>query len=648
VLCSGTADANGNWTAAVPGSGLSGGTYSITATATEVAGNVSTLSQPYSLTIDTQAPQAPALTSISPDSGTAGDMVTNAQQLIFNGTGPAGTTVTLYRNGTAVGTAAVGPPISNGTGTWSFNDTANVLPAGSYSVTAIATDLAGNVSQLSKAATVTIQTAPPAAPPVTSISPDTGSSSTDGITDVNKLTFNGTSIVSGTVQVYVDGTLAGTATTGGPQNAWSFADNQTLSQGTHTVTATVTDYVGNTSAPSTPFTVTIDQTAPSSPAIAGITPDTGASSTDGITSATNPTFSGTAQPGTLVTLYNGTHVLCSGWAAPNGTWTATVTGSGLGQGAYNITATATDVAGNVSTSSTAFSLTILTQTQNPQVQGISPDTGSSSTDGITNAQNIKISGTSSPNCTVQLFQNGVAIGSTTSNSSGSWTFDNTSATLPAGSYVFTAVATDLAGNVSKISSSYNVQIVTSISAPFISDATTVTNGLGQKVIALQGTAEAQSQVKIYLGSSLVATVGANGNWNWTSSLQAANGTYKFSAVATDLAGNVSTPDAFNLQIGGGTAPTANVQNLSGPNVISSGPGGTVAISTPTLTGNATAGSIVTILDGNTILGTTIANSKGQWTFLCPTLNKGPHSIAVEATNVAGYTSLLSSVLTFNV
>jgi hypothetical protein len=642
------ANASGNWSVPVPGPGLSDGSYAITATATEVGGNVSQASQSYTLTIDTQTPQAPAVTGISPDSGTAGDMVTNAQQLIFNGTAPAGTTVTLYLNGTAVGAAAVGPPITNGTGTWSFNDTATVLPAGVYSVTTTATDLAGNVSQLSKPATVTIQTAPPAAPAVTSISPDTGSSSTDGITNVSKLTFNGTTIPGGLVQVYVDGTLAGTTTASGDHGGWSLYDNQNLSQGTHTVAATVTDYVGNASTLSAPFTVTIDETAPSTPAIAGITPVTGASSTDGITSATNPTFSGTAQPGTLVMVYNGTHVLCSGWTAPNGIWTATVTGSGLGQGTYSITATATDVAGNVSNVSQSYSLTILTQTQNPQVQGISPDTGKSSNDGITNAQNIKTSGTSSPNCSVQVFQNGVPIGTTTSNSSGSWTFDNTKTTLPAGSYVFTAVATDLAGNVSQVSNSYNVLIETSISTPFIGGVT-INNG-PQKTLILQGTAEAQSQVQIYLAGSLVATVGAdgNGNWNWNSSLPPSNGTYKFTAVATDLAGNVSTPDSFNLQIGGSTAPTANVQNLSGNNVVSSGPGGVVAVNPPTLTGNATAGSVVTIFDGNTVLGTAIANSKGQWTFTCSPLSGGEHTIAVEATNAAGYTSLLSSALTFNV
>jgi large repetitive protein len=249
-----------------------------------------------------------------------------------------------------------------------------------------------------------------------------------------------------------------------------------------------------------------------------------------------------------------------------------------------------------------------------------------------------------------LFQNGVAIGTTTSNSSGNWTFDNTKTTLPAGSYVFTAIATDLAGNVSQVSNSYNVLIETHCNAPVISGVTTQPNGQNPPTLVVEGTAEAQSQVQIYLGNSLVGTVNAdgNGNWNWNSNLPNSAGSYSFTAVATDLAGNVSTPASLNLQIGGPNAPTAQVQNLSGSNVLQNNNGNITAISTPTLTGNATAGSLVTIVDGDVILGTALANAQGNWTFTCSTLNKGQHNIAVEATNSSGFTSLLSSVLTFQV
>jgi hypothetical protein len=645
LLGTATADANGNWIYSVTGTGLSNGSFTITATTTDLEGNVSPTSSALPITVITQAPKAPVFTGISPDTGTAGDLITNSQRLTFNGTAPAGTTVTLFLNSVAIGTAAAGS-----TGSWSFNDAAYVLPTGLYSVTATATDGAGNVSQLSQAATVTIQTTPPAAPAVTSISPDTGFSASDGITNVSKLTFNGTTIPSGIVQVYVDGTFAATTTASNDHGTWSFADSQSLAVGTHTVTATVTDYVGNTSTLSAPFTVTIDQTVPNKPVIAGITPDTGVSSTDGITSAKNPSFFGTSTPGTLVTVYNGTQVLCSAMASASGTWSATVPGGGLSDGIYSVTATATEVAGNVSQLSQAYTLTILTHIQNTNVTGISPDTGKSSNDGITKAQNLKISGTGAPNSTIQVFQNGVAIGTTNSNSSGSWTFDNTATTLPAGNYVFTAVATDVAGNVSQVSNSFKVWIKTSVNTPVISGVTTVTTGSGQ-MLALQGTGEAQSQVQIYLAGSLVATVNAdgNGNWNWNSNLPSSNGTYSFTAVATDVAGNVSTPSSpFKLQIGGSNAPTASVQNLSGSSVITNDNGNITAISTPTLTGKATAGSTVTIVDGDVILGTAVADAKGNWTFTCLPLNKGKHTIAVEATSAAGYTSLLSSVVTFNV
>jgi hypothetical protein len=98
----------------------------------------------------------------------------------------------------------------------------------------------------------------------------------------------------------------------------------------------------------------------------------------------------------------------------------------------------------------------------------------------------------------------------------------------------------------------------------------------------------------------------------------------------DASGNVSTPSpTFQLQIGGSsTAKTP--QYASG-----------------TLSGQATAGSLVTIVDGDVVLGVVLVNSSGNWQFT-PTLSKGKHTIMAEATNSAGDTILLSGALTVNV
>ena len=82
--------------------------------------------------------------------------------------------------------------------------------------------------------------------------------------------------------------------------------------------------------------------------------------------------------------------------------------------------------------------------------------------------------------------------------------------------------------------------------------------------------------------------------------------------------------------------------------VSSSGGNLTAISTPTFTGTATAGTIVTIVDGGAILGTAIADANGQWSYTSPTLAKGNHSLSVFATDALGNEGLLSNVLNFQV
>ena len=72
------------------------------------------------------------------------------------------------------------------------------------------------------------------------------------------------------------------------------------------------------------------------------------------------------------------------------------------------------------------------------------------------------------------------------------------------------------------------------------------------------------------------------------------------------------------------------------------------MSTPTITGKATAGSLVTIVDGNTILGTVVADAKGNRVFVSPVLAKGKHNLAAEASDSNGNYGLLSALLTFTV
>src|SRR5207249_2403848 len=94
--------------------------------------------------------------------------------------------------------------------------------------------------------------------------------------------------------------------------------------------------------------------APSTPALASGS-DTGSSASDNLTNINTPTFTGTAEVGTTVTLLSDGTAVGSGTAA-NGTYSITV--SALSDGTHAITATATDAAGNVSSASSSLSVTI--------------------------------------------------------------------------------------------------------------------------------------------------------------------------------------------------------------------------------------------------------------------------------------------------
>ncbi len=106
-----------------------------------------------------------------------------------------------------------------------------------------------------------VNTATVAAPSITGISPDTGTSSTDGITDTGALTVNGTATAGTSIALFNGATQIGTTTTGSG-GTWSILLGTALGQGSYSLTATASSG-GTTSSLSTGYAVTVDTTAPS-------------------------------------------------------------------------------------------------------------------------------------------------------------------------------------------------------------------------------------------------------------------------------------------------------------------------------------------------------------------------------------------------
>ena len=208
--------------------------------------------------------------------------------------------------------------------------------------------------------------------------------------------FVGTSAAGATVQLFEGTTVLGSTTADASGN-WSITSSM-LTSGTHNIAAHSTDLAGNQSTSGT-LTVTIDTAGPaiSVPDLTAAS-DSGSSNSDQVTNDTTPTLSGTAEAGASVALLDGSTVLGTGTANSSGNWS--ITASALASGVHNLTARATDAAGNQTTSA-ALAVTI--DTTNPAVStpdlAASSDSGASSSDNVTNVTTPLLTGTAEAGAT---------------------------------------------------------------------------------------------------------------------------------------------------------------------------------------------------------------------------------------------------------
>ncbi len=357
---------------------------------------------------DTVAPNAPTVDSVTNDTGAGGDGITGDNTLIFNGTAEANSLVEVFINGSSIGTTT-----ASGAGDWSFNHKGTTLSDDTYSITARATDASGNTSVTSGTLTVVVDTAAPGAPTVASVMTDSGSSSTDGVTNDNTLVIGGTAEANSVVEVFIGGSSIGTTMTNGSGD-WSFDHTgTTLPDNTYSITAKATDAAGNISATSGTLTIVVDTSAPGAPTVASVTNDTGSSSTDGVTNDNTLIISGTAEANSAVEVFIDGSSIGTTMADGSGDWSLDHTGTTLSDDTYSVTATATDAAGNASATSGALTVVVDTSAPgDPAVVSVTNDTGSSSTDGVTSDNTLIITGIAEANSVVEVFIDGSSIGTT--------------------------------------------------------------------------------------------------------------------------------------------------------------------------------------------------------------------------------------------
>ena len=388
-----TAGAGGAWSV-TPTRPLEEGLRSLTAKATDAAGNVSPASPALALTIDFTPPTI----AITSDKFSLGAGATATITFTFSEDPGA----SFIRGSVTVEGGELGPIGGSGTTRSAvFTPTPGFVGHPKISVGAGAyTDLAGNNGGSAAMPSIYVDTVAPAAPaaPLLDAGSDSGRSSIDKLTKVTLPTFRGgpgSAEAGATVRVYDGVTLITTATVLG-DGSWSARSAIALSEGERSITATVVDLAGNVSPASASNKVTIDTTAPGAPTKPDLVADsdTGSVDDDDITGDTTPTFSGTAQAGATVTLYQGSTVLGSTIANGSGQWQIT-SAVVLGQGSHAITAVATDAAGNEGPSSQPLTITVITDapTNKASSLGFSEDSGAYRTDLVTNVAVQTISGT---------------------------------------------------------------------------------------------------------------------------------------------------------------------------------------------------------------------------------------------------------------
>ncbi len=289
--------------------------------------------------------------------------------------------------------------------------------------------------------------------------------------------------------------------------------------------------------------------------------DTGTSNTDNITKTLiGLIFTGTAEPSSTVTIYlSGTTVIGTGTATAGGAYSVTTTP--LPDNTPNlISATATNADGEG-----PFSGALTVTTDNtppsapsaPDLQAAS-DTGVSSADNLTADTTPTFDGTAEPGATVQLFAGATNVGTTVANgATGAWTI--TSSLLGVGTYSFTAVQWDAAGNgPSAASSALSVTIDTTVpaapSAPDLQAGSDTGTSSTDNITAdttptFGGTAPATTQVDLYAGATLVGSTTSDGAGAWTITSSALTaGTYLFTAKAVGLYGSSAASTGLSVTI----------------------------------------------------------------------------------------------------
>ncbi|MCM7084280.1 Ig-like domain-containing protein [Enterobacter hormaechei] len=605
-------DADGHWTATVPSADLAGlkdGDASVQVSVTNAHGNSASAGREYS--VDATAP------TVTIDT-VAGDNVINGSEaaagVAISGTTTAevGQTVTVTLGGNSY-TAQV----QQG-GVWSVNVPGTDLSAladNGYTVQASVSDAAGNPGSAGKA--ITLDTTPPTVSFNVVAGDDVINSVEHGQAQIVSGTATGASvgdkvvITIGSNQYTTTVDASGKWSVGVPASVIS-----ALTDGTVTLSATITDSAGNSSTQTHDVVVNTASVALTVNTLSG---DDVINAAEAGASLVINGSSAQFASGTQVTInLNGKSYTAT--IQSDGSWTTTVPAADVGTladgASYQVSVSAQDSAGN----SASATHTISVDTSAPVIS-----VNTLSGDDVLNAaeaqQALTVQGSSSAEAgqTVTVTLGGKTYTALVAND-GTWTLDVPAVDLAAlsqGALTVTASVNDKAGNSGQTTHTLTVDtIAPAVTISTVADDDIVNNAeqlAGQTISGTTTAEQGQTVTVSFNGHSYQATVGADGSWSvfvpGRDFLGLSDGDYTITATVSDKAGNPGS--ATHDVTLNGDVPTIAINIFAQDDIVNAAEHGTPLVISGTT--DAPAGQTVTItLNGKTYTAT--VQNDGTWSY----------------------------------
>ncbi|EEA5786036.1 Ig-like domain repeat protein [Salmonella enterica subsp. enterica serovar Lattenkamp] len=572
------------------------------------------------------------------NSGSKDDSITNFTKPQFVGSTAPNATVIIKMNGIAVGQA-----VADGLGNFTFT-VSEELTDGTYNLEAEAAtaDASGSTKLVFTIDSVTDK-------PTFELAPESSISGHKGLTPTLTPSIVGTAEENAKVDIYVGNKLVASVDVD-KDGKWSyeFKDNE-LTEGENSIKVVAVDKAGNKN--ETADRIITDTIPPEKPTLELDDSSDSGVKDDGITNSTLPTFIGVAEPGSTVSLYLGLKHLGDVIVAKDGSWSYTLT-TPLKDGEYNLTATATDIAGHTS-ETTSLPFTIDTRISYFSAAIDAADDSGIVGDNVTNNVRPTFTGKTEPNAVISVrnIDTGEEI-NFKANDQGEWKFEFASDSAEGiNNLVFTVE--DVAGNKKDFSFSYIIDTVAPV-VPTISldDFVVLPNGIilsGNDLPTLVGTAEPKSTILLMRDGKIYDSieVDSNGTWNYQFDKKLLQGAYDIEIVSQDAAGNKSPTVKYSFTIQTDVVlPKAELEDSDDSGV--KGDWITNQYNALTLLGTADKFATVNILiDGKTI-GVTTADADGNWTFdISRNLSDNVYKITVEAIDPLGRTASVDYQLTID-